>query len=166
MNLKSKIGFVLTLLVVLGITIYVTPALAKKVKSSPMHVLYTYNVTKSFSKQTDETVEVAAVPSGKVKNINEVYYSNIKIEDAPRNIERVVAESLNETQMYGGGESTLTGPEKGFSVRKFYRTNYYDTGEYAVTRTNRITGKEKEYTGTYYEPSLQDPVINWSRDYK
>lgn len=36
MNMKSKIGFVLMLLVALGIMIYVTPGLAKKVNSSPM----------------------------------------------------------------------------------------------------------------------------------
>ncbi|MGM9957282.1 MAG: hypothetical protein ACI35J_15620, partial [Peribacillus sp.] len=143
-----------------------TPPLAKKVKSSPMHVLYTYNVTKSFSEHTDKTVEVASVPSGEVKKkMNGVYHTDVKIEGAPLDIESVVAESLNEPREYGG-ESTLIGPDKGFKVRKFYRTKNYDKGEYTVTRTNRITGKEKEYTGIYYEPSIQDPVINWSRDYK
>ena len=165
MNRKRKMGTVLTLLVIIGIMMYVTPGQAKKVKSSPMPILYTYNVTKSFSKQTKETVEVASVPLGEVKKIDDVYHTDVKIEGAPLNIERVVAESLSEPREYHG-KSTLTGPDKGFKVRKFYRTKIYDKGEFTVTRTNRITGKEKEYTGTYYEPSVQDPFINWSRDYK
>ena len=163
--MKRKIGIVLTLLVAIGITIYVSPGLAKKVKNSPMHVLYTYNVTKSFTENSDETVEVASVPLGEVKKVEDVYHTDVKIEGAPRNIESVVAESLSEPREYGG-KSTLIGPDKGFKVRKFYRTKHYDKGEYTVTRTNRITGKEKEYTGTYYESSVQDPFISWSRDYK
>ena len=158
-------GIVLTLLAVIGITIYVTPGLAKKVKNSPLNVLYTYSVTKSFTEKSDETVEVASVPLGEVKKVDTVDYTDVKIEGAPRNIESVVAESLSERWEYGG-ESTLIGPDKGFKVRKFYHTKQYDKGEYTVTRTNRITGKEKEYTGTYYEPSVQDPFISWSRDYK
>lgn len=164
MKRKRKIIMVLMLLVIVLI-ISVTPPLAKKMKNSPMHVLYTYNVTKSFSKQTDHTVEVASVPLGEVKKVEDVYHTDVKIEGAPRNIESVVAESLSEPREYGG-KSTLIGPDKGFKVRKFYRTKHYDKGEYTVTRTNRITGKEKAYTGTYYEPSVQDPFINWSRDYK
>ena len=165
MNRKRKIGIALMLLAVIGITIYVTPGLAKKVKNSPLNVLYTYSVTKSFTEKTDETVEVASVPLGEVKKVDDVYHTDVMIEGAPLDIESVLAESLSEPREYGG-KSTLTGPDKGFKVRKFYRTKNYDKGEYTVTRTNRITGKEKEYTGTYYEPSVQDPLINWSRDYK
>ncbi|MFJ7746831.1 hypothetical protein [Peribacillus sp. NPDC097295] len=163
--MKRKMGIVLTLLAVIGITIYVTPGLVNKVKNSPLNVLYTYNVTKSFTEKSDETVEVASVPLGEVKKVKDVYHTDIKIEGAPRHIESVVAESLSEPQEYGG-RSTLTGPDEGFKIRVFYRTKHYDKGEYTVTRTNRITGKEKEYTGTYYEPSVHDPLINWSRDYK
>ncbi|MGE7603420.1 hypothetical protein ACQKL5_13165 [Peribacillus sp. NPDC097675] len=165
MNRKGKLGIALTLLVAIGITIYITPELVKKVKSSPLHALYTYNVTKSFTEVSDETVEVASVPMGELKKLDTVDQTDVKIEGASRNIEKVVAESLSEPKKYGG-KSTLNGPDQGFKVRKFYHTKQYDKGEYTVTRTNRITGKEKEYTGTYYEPSVQDPFISWSRDYK
>ncbi|MFF2287794.1 hypothetical protein [Peribacillus butanolivorans] len=161
----------LTLLII-GISItfvlsFAMPELAGKVKNdiSSMKILYSYSVTKSFLEQTEETIEIASVPLGKVKTQAVNIRTDVQLEETPLNIQGVVKENLNKPEEYKH-EVTLTGPEKGFTHRKYYLTKNYDKGTYTVIRTNKITGKEKEYAGTYYEPSAQDPIIAWSRDKK
>ncbi|MGE7907316.1 hypothetical protein ACQKNS_23240 [Peribacillus sp. NPDC094092] len=130
-----------------------------------MNILYSYSVTKTFSEQTQDTIEIASVPSGKEEIRNVDFRSDVKLEDTPLNIKSVVKESLKKPQDYTFKEK-LTGPEKGFSFRKYYLTKNYDKGRYTVIRTNKITGKEKVYVGTYHEPSAQDHIVEWSRDEK
>ncbi|WP_260285192.1 hypothetical protein [Peribacillus aracenensis] len=161
----------LTLLIVcISITFllnFALPEFAGKMKDniSSMNILYSYSVTKTFSEQIQDTIEIASVPSGKTENRNGNFRSDVKLEGTPLNIKSVVKESLNKPQGYKTKEK-LTGPEKGFSYRKYYLTKNYDKGRYTVIRTNKITGKEKVYVGTYYEPSTQDPFVKWSRDEK
>ncbi|MBO0998804.1 hypothetical protein IOC57_13790 [Bacillus sp. SD075] len=161
----------LTLLIVcISITFllnFAMPEFAGKMKDniSSMNILYSYSVTKSFSEKIQETIEMASVPSGKTETRNAEFRSDVKLEGTPLNIRSVVKESLNKSQAYKAKEK-LTGPEKGFSYRRYYLTKNHDKGRYTVIRTNRITGKEKVYTGTYYEPSTQDPIVKWSRDEK
>ncbi|MCK1985562.1 MULTISPECIES: hypothetical protein [Peribacillus] len=161
----------LTLLIVcISITFllnFAMPEFAGKMKDniSSMNILYSYSVTKSFSEQTQETIEMASVPSGKTETRKADFRSDVKLEGTPLNIRGVVEESLNEPQ-YNKTKEKLTGPKKGFSYRKYYLTKNYDKGRYTVIRTNKITGKEKVYVGTYYEPSTQDPIVKWSRDEK
>ncbi|MFD6440975.1 hypothetical protein ACFWDG_14405 [Peribacillus sp. NPDC060186] len=161
----------LTLLIIgMSITFvlsFAMPELASKVKDdiSSMKILYSYSVTKSFLEQTDETIEWASVPLGKVDTESVHIRIDVKFENAPLNIQGVVKESLNKPQEYKQ-KAKLTGPEKGYKYREYYLTKNYDKGNFTVIRTNKITGKEKEYVGTYYEPSTQDPYIAWSRDKK
>ncbi|MEY9869541.1 hypothetical protein ABIE66_004920 [Peribacillus sp. B2I2] len=161
----------LTLLIVcISITFlmnFAMPEFAGKMKGniSSMNILYSYSVTKSFSEQTQDTIEMASVPSGKTDTRSVDYRSDVKLEETPLNIRSVVKGSLNMPQAYKT-KVKLTGPEKGFSYRKYFLTKNYDKGRYTVIRTNKITGKEKVYVGTYYEPSTQDPIVKWSRDEK
>ncbi|TKH07410.1 hypothetical protein FC682_00715 [Peribacillus simplex] len=146
---------------------FAMPEFAGKMKDNirSMNILYSYSVTKSFSEQAQDTIELASVPSGKTETRNADFRSDVKLEGTPLNIKAVVKESLNKPQDYKIKEK-LTGPEKGFSSRKYYLTRNYDKGRYTVIRTNKITGKEKVYVGTYYEPRTQDPFAKWSRDEK
>ncbi|CAH0312210.1 hypothetical protein [Peribacillus simplex] len=161
----------LTLLIVcISITFllnFTMPEFAGKMKDniSSMNILYSYSVTKTFSEQTHDTIEIASVPSRETETRNVDFRSDVKLEDTPLNIKSVVKESLNKPQDYKFKEK-LTGPEKGFSYRKYYLTKNYDKGRYTVIRTNKITGKEKVYVGTYHVPSAQDPFVEWSRDVK
>ncbi|MED4691583.1 hypothetical protein [Peribacillus frigoritolerans] len=143
------------------------PEFAGKMKHniSSMNILYSYSVTKTFSEQTHDTIEMASVPSGKTETRVADFRSDVKLEGTPLNIKSVVKEHLNKPQVNKTKEK-LTGPEKGFSYRTYYLTKNYDKGRYTVIRTNKITGKEKVYAGTYYEPSTQDPIVKWSRDEK
>ncbi|MDP1419532.1 hypothetical protein Q8G35_14075 [Peribacillus simplex] len=165
----KKISLIL-LIVCISITFllnFTMPEFAGKMKDniSSMNILYSYSVTKSFSEQNQDTVEMASVPSGKTETRSVDFRNGVKLEATPLNIKSVVKESLNKPQNYKSKEK-LTGPEKGFSYRKYYLTKNYDKGRYTVIRTNKITGKEKVYAGTYYEPSSQDPIVKWSRDEK
>ncbi|MFE5431129.1 MULTISPECIES: hypothetical protein [Bacillaceae] len=161
----------LTLLIVcISITFllnFAMPEFAGKMKDniSSMNILYSYSVTKTFSEQTQDTIEIASVPSGKTETRSVDIRSDVKLEDTPLNIKSVVKESLNKPQDYKFKEK-LTGPEKEFSYRKYYLTKNYDKGRYTVIRTNKITGKEKVYVGAYHEPSEQDHIVEWSRDEK
>ncbi|WP_285769063.1 hypothetical protein [Peribacillus sp. SI8-4] len=132
---------------------------------SSMKIVYSYSVTKAFSEQTHDTIELTSVPSGKAKRKDIQVQSDVKLENTPLNIQAVVRESLNEPEEHNY-TSTLQGPDKGFSSRKYYLTKNYDKGRYTVIRTNKVTGAEKMYQGTYYEPSVQDPLVRWSRDEK
>ena len=165
----KKISLIL-LIVCISITFllnFAMPEFAGKMKHNinSMNILYSYSVTKSFSEQTHDTIELASVPSGKTETRDSDFRSDVKLEGTPLNIKRVVKESLNKPQVYKTKEK-LTGPEKGFSYRKYYLTKNYDKGRYTVIRTNKITGKEKVYAGTYHEPSAQEPFIKWSRNEK
>lgn len=165
----KKISLIL-LIVCISITFllnFAMPEFAGKMKDniSSVNILYSYSVTKSFSEQTQETIEMASVPSGNAETRSADFRSDVKLVGTPLNIRSVVKESLNKPEAYKTKEK-LTGPEKGFSYRKYYLTKNYDKGRYTVIRTNKITGKEKVYVGTYYEPSTQDPIVKWSHDEK
>ncbi|MGE7879262.1 hypothetical protein [Peribacillus muralis] len=146
---------------------FAMPETASKLKDSisSMKIIYSYSVTKSFSARTEETIRITSVPSGKEETKDLQVRMDAKLEDTPLNIRAVVRESLNKPEV-SNYTSTFTGPEKGFSQRKYYLTKNYDKGRYMVIRTNKVTGAEKVYAGTYYEPSVQDPLVNWSRDEK
>ncbi|MCK1994803.1 hypothetical protein GW626_19545 [Peribacillus muralis] len=163
----KKISFTL-LIVFISLTFllsFAMPESAGKLKNniSSMKVIYSYSVTKSFSERTHDTIELASVPSGKeeTKDIHVQIVS--KLEETPLNIKAVVRESLNRPEAYKS-EAPLSGPEKGFSKRKYYLTKNYDKGRYTVIRTNKVTKAEKVYDGTYYEPSARDPFVQWTRD--
>ena len=126
-------------------------------------LLYSYDVTKSFSEQTEETSEIAVVPYGQIHSTKGKFQTGPQVKGAPDFIEEKVKEILTKPEEYNG-ERQMSGPDKGFSNRTYYQTKNYDKGRFLVIQTNRITGKKRMYTGTYYEPSVQDPIINWSKD--
>lgn len=109
----------LTLLIVcISITFllnFAMPEFAGKLKDniSSMNILYSYSVTKSFSEQTQETIEMASVPSGKAETRSADFRSDVKLEGTPLNIRSVVKESLNKPEAYKTKEK-LTDPKKGF----------------------------------------------------
>ena len=126
-------------------------------------MLYSYDVTKTFSEETEETSEIAVVPHGQTRSMNVKWQTESQVEGAPDFIEAKVKEILTKPEE-SNGKSSMSGPKSGFSNRTYYQTKRYDKGRFLVIQTNRITGKKRMYTGTYYEPSVQDPIINWSRD--
>lgn len=146
---------------------FAVPGFASKMKGnfSSMKIIYSYSVTKSFSERTHETIQITSVPSGEVETKDIHVRMDAKLENTPLNIQAVVRESLNKPEE-SSYTSTFAGPAKGFSQRHYYLTKNYDKGRYTVIRTNKMTGAEKVYDGTYYEPSAQDPLVNWSRDEK
>ena len=66
------------------------PEFAGKMKHniSSMNILYSYSVTKTFSEQTHDTIEMASVPSGKTETRDADFRSDVKLEGTPVNVEK------------------------------------------------------------------------------
>ncbi|MDQ7862225.1 hypothetical protein RCO48_18125 [Peribacillus frigoritolerans] len=110
---------------------------------SSMNILYSYSVTKTFSEQTHDTIEMASVPSGKTETRDADFRSDVKLEGTPLNIKSVVKEHLNKPQAYKTKEKVNRARKRVFQTGHIILPKNYDKGRYTVIRTNKITGKRK-----------------------
>jgi len=142
--------------------------------AQPESLLYRYEVTKKYTDRSPLAAQlIISVAYGETATLKSsiTVTNSATISGATKLPDEGLAElnaSLNAsvTYTYEKGR-TFLGPSKGYTSRQYYSTRFHDRGNYIVRKINRITGNVSEtYTGTYGEPSLQDPIVNWSRDIK
>jgi len=152
--------------------ILLTERLKPENEIQPLGLIYNYSVTFSNVRRTNSPAHfIISVAKGQTKTLSTTKsfsltsgVTSVTSGSLPGAAKAEVESRLESTQSVSYNKTIKWSgpPETSKAVsRNYYITFFYDTGNFTVTRTTKLTGNKEYYRGTFREPSH---YVEWSND--